>query len=70
MSPFPDSDPTLPSNTAFDFLTRPYILITNTLNSRYKQQKRQARDIALLESITKTLRNNGDVLLVADTAGR
>lgn len=46
------------------------MLITNSLNARYKQQKRQARDVALLESMTRTLRNNGDVLLVADTAGR
>eukprot|EP00045_Choanoeca_perplexa_P010094 m.100904 g.100904 ORF g.100904 m.100904 type:complete len:751 (+) comp15146_c0_seq2:104-2356(+) len=58
------------NSTAFDFLTRPYMLITNTLNARYNQEKRKVRDADLLASVLHTLRNNGDVLLVADTAGR
>eukprot|EP00730_Choanoeca_flexa_P000243 TRINITY_DN10111_c0_g1_i3.p1 TRINITY_DN10111_c0_g1~~TRINITY_DN10111_c0_g1_i3.p1 ORF type:complete len:744 (+),score=211.36 TRINITY_DN10111_c0_g1_i3:109-2340(+) len=57
-------------STAFDFMTRPYMLITNSLNARYQQKKRRDRDIQLMETLTRTLRNNGDVLLVADTAGR
>lgn len=51
-------------------LQRPSLLITDSYNARYQQARRRARDEKLMTNILQTLRNNGNVLLSVDTAGR
>ena len=51
-------------------LTRPSLLITDCYNATYNQPRRRARDEQLMLSIFSTLRNNGNVLVCVDTAGR
>lgn len=49
---------------------RPSLLITDAYNARYQQARRRARDEKLMTNILQTLRNNGNVLVTVDTAGR
>ncbi|XP_067012309.1 probable cleavage and polyadenylation specificity factor subunit 2 [Anabrus simplex] len=51
-------------------LQRPSLLITDCYNSTYQQARRRARDEKLMTNILQTLRNNGNVLVSVDTAGR
>ncbi|XP_046401848.1 probable cleavage and polyadenylation specificity factor subunit 2 [Ischnura elegans] len=51
-------------------LQRPSLLITDAYNATYQQARRRTRDEKLMTNILQTLRNNGNVLLAVDTAGR
>ncbi|KAJ8973068.1 hypothetical protein NQ317_004405 [Molorchus minor] len=51
-------------------LQRPSLLITDAFNATYQQARRRARDEKLMTNILQTLRNNGNVLIAVDTAGR
>uniref|UniRef100_A0A8C4QU89 Cleavage and polyadenylation specificity factor subunit 2 n=1 Tax=Eptatretus burgeri TaxID=7764 RepID=A0A8C4QU89_EPTBU len=51
-------------------VTRPSLLITDSLNALYMQARRKQRDEQLLTNILETLRNDGNVLIAVDTAGR
>ncbi|XP_071453951.1 probable cleavage and polyadenylation specificity factor subunit 2 [Hetaerina americana] len=51
-------------------LQRPSLLITDAFNATYQQARRRTRDEKLMTNILQTLRNNGNVLLAVDTAGR
>ncbi|XP_058117782.1 probable cleavage and polyadenylation specificity factor subunit 2 isoform X1 [Anopheles coustani] len=51
-------------------LQRPSLLITDAYNARYQQARRRARDEKFMTNILQTLRNNGNVLVTVDTAGR
>lgn len=51
-------------------LQRPSLVITDALNATYHQARRRARDEKLMTNILQTLRNNGNVLVTVDTAGR
>jgi len=51
-------------------LSRPSLLITDCYNATYNQPKRKLRDQMLMNNILATLRNNGNVLVCVDTAGR
>jgi hypothetical protein len=58
------------AGTVLELLTRPSILITGALNATYQQAKRKDRDAQLGELLLATLRRNGTLMIVADTAGR
>ncbi|RZF43077.1 hypothetical protein LSTR_LSTR001255 [Laodelphax striatellus] len=49
---------------------RPSLLITDASNATYQQARRRTRDEKLMTNILQTLRNNGNVLVAVDTAGR
>lgn len=51
-------------------MQRPSLLITDAYNANYTQARRRARDEKLMTNILQTLRNNGNVLVAVDTAGR
>ncbi|KDR21766.1 probable cleavage and polyadenylation specificity factor subunit 2 isoform X2 [Zootermopsis nevadensis] len=51
-------------------LQRPSLLITDAFNATYQQARRRTRDEKLMTNILQTLRNNGNVLVTVDTAGR
>ncbi|XP_050295104.1 probable cleavage and polyadenylation specificity factor subunit 2 [Anthonomus grandis grandis] len=51
-------------------LQRPSLFITDAFNASYQQARRRARDEKLMTNILQTLRNNGNVLIAVDTAGR
>ncbi|KAL5273884.1 CPSF2 family protein [Megaselia abdita] len=51
-------------------LQRPSLLITDCFNANYQQARRRARDEKLMTNILQTMRNNGNVLITVDTAGR
>ncbi|XP_050341682.1 probable cleavage and polyadenylation specificity factor subunit 2 [Bactrocera neohumeralis] len=51
-------------------LQRPSLLITDAFNAQYQQARRRARDEKLMTNILQTVRNNGNVLIAVDTAGR
>lgn len=51
-------------------MQRPSLLITDAYNANYTQARRRARDEKLMTAILQTLRNNGNVLVTVDTAGR
>jgi hypothetical protein len=51
-------------------MQRPSLLITDYYNAKYQQARRRARDEKLMTNILHTLRNNGNVLISVDTAGR
>ncbi|XP_045464332.1 probable cleavage and polyadenylation specificity factor subunit 2 [Harmonia axyridis] len=51
-------------------LQRPSLLIIDAFNANYQQARRRARDEKLMTNILQTLRNNGNVLIAVDTAGR
>ncbi|XP_073989690.1 probable cleavage and polyadenylation specificity factor subunit 2 [Rhodnius prolixus] len=55
---------------SFARLQRPSILITNSFNSTFQQERRKVRDEKLFTNILQTLSNNGSVLIAVDTAGR
>lgn len=54
----------------FDSISKPQILITDSYNFLYNQVRKRTRDEKLLENILKTLRNEGNILICTDTAGR
>lgn len=51
-------------------LQRPSLLIVDSFNAQYQQARRRARDEKLMTNILQTLRNNGNVMVTVDTAGR
>lgn len=51
-------------------LQRPSLFITDAFNAQYQQARRRARDEKLMTNILHTVRNNGNVLIAVDTAGR
>jgi cleavage and polyadenylation specificity factor subunit 2 len=51
-------------------LQRPSLLICDSYNAKYQQARRRARDEKLMTNILQTLRNNGNVLIAVDSAGR
>ncbi|XP_017769181.1 PREDICTED: probable cleavage and polyadenylation specificity factor subunit 2 [Nicrophorus vespilloides] len=51
-------------------LQRPSLFITDAFNATYQQARRRTRDEKLMTNILQTLRNNGNVLISVDTAGR
>ncbi|XP_023227191.1 cleavage and polyadenylation specificity factor subunit 2-like [Centruroides sculpturatus] len=51
-------------------VSRPSLLITDAYNATYNQPRRRLRDEQLMTNILQTLRNNGNVLIAVDTAGR
>ncbi|CAD5125049.1 unnamed protein product [Dimorphilus gyrociliatus] len=53
-----------------DGIVRPHLFITDAFNANYQQTRRKLRDEQLLTSIIQTLRNDGNVLITIDTAGR
>ncbi|XP_055880577.1 cleavage and polyadenylation specificity factor subunit 2-like isoform X2 [Biomphalaria glabrata] len=53
-----------------DQISRPSLLITDTLNALYNQPSRRQRDEQLMTTILQTMRNDGNVLVAVDTAGR
>lgn len=53
-----------------DLLSRPTLLITDALNAQTSQPTRKQRDVFLLESITSTLKKNGNVLVPTDSSLR
>lgn len=58
------------NGTVLETLSRPFIFITDAYTSMLEPSRRADRDKELLERLTATLRNHGNVLLVVDTAGR
>ncbi|ESO00058.1 hypothetical protein HELRODRAFT_113444 [Helobdella robusta] len=55
---------------SFEHAVRPHLFITDTYNAYYSQTKRVTRDEELYNTLIKTLRNDGNVLVCIDTAGR
>jgi len=53
-----------------DVISRPSVLITDAFNSLYNQASRRQRDEQLMTTILQTMRNDGNVLVAVDTAGR
>lgn len=51
-------------------ISRPSLMITDAFNATYVQSRRRARDEQLLTTILQTMRNDGNVLVAVDTAGR
>ena len=51
-------------------LQRPSLFITDAFNATYQQARRRTRDEKFMTNILQTLRNNGNVLVAVDTAGR
>lgn len=51
-------------------LQRPSLLIVGAFNASYRQIPRKLKDEKLMTNILQTLRNNGNVLVAVDTAGR
>eukprot|EP00040_Diaphanoeca_grandis_P026591 m.149321 g.149321 ORF g.149321 m.149321 type:complete len:741 (+) comp30650_c0_seq1:204-2426(+) len=58
------------SRSVLETLTRPTLLITESLKARYKKPPRSKVDESMLGAILRTVRNGGNVLIAADTAGR
>lgn len=56
--------------TKLTMYTRPTLLITDAFNAQGTVIKCRDRDVELLQSIAKTVRSSGDVLIPVDTAGR
>ena len=53
-----------------DILSRPTLLITDAYNATTLQPTRKQRDTFLLDTITSTLKSNGNVLLPVDSSCR
>ncbi|RUS90562.1 hypothetical protein EGW08_001650 [Elysia chlorotica] len=53
-----------------DAISRPSVLITDSFNALYNQLGRRQRDEQLMTTILQTMRNDGNVLVAVDTAGR
>ncbi|CAF1229304.1 unnamed protein product [Adineta steineri] len=51
-------------------ISRPTLLITDALNTKYSQGQRKTKDAQLLTTILETMRRDGNVLICVDTAGR
>lgn len=58
------------NGTVLESFVRPAVLITDAYNALNNQPPRRQRDQEFLDSIMKTLRGDGNVLLPVDTAGR
>ncbi|KAK9292750.1 hypothetical protein L1049_020730 [Liquidambar formosana] len=58
------------NGTVLESFVRPAVLITDAYNALNNQPSRRQRDQEFLDSILKTLRADGNVLLPVDTAGR
>ena len=53
-----------------DSIGRPHLLITDAYNADYTHARRRLRDEQLMTHIIQTMRNDGNVLICVDTAGR
>lgn len=53
-----------------DKITRPSLLITDSFNFSYRQERRRHRDEKLVAQLQETCRNGGNVLVATDTGGR
>jgi cleavage and polyadenylation specificity factor subunit 2 len=53
-----------------DSIGRPQLLITDAYNADYAHARRRLRDEQLMTHIIQTMRNDGNVLICVDTAGR
>lgn len=53
-----------------DGIVRPHLLITDAFNADCVQNRRMQRDEQLMNTILQTVRNDGNVLIAIDTAGR
>ncbi|XP_021378418.1 cleavage and polyadenylation specificity factor subunit 2-like [Mizuhopecten yessoensis] len=51
-------------------ISRPSLMITDAFNATYIQSRRRTRDEQLMTTILQTMRNDGNVLVAVDTAGR
>lgn len=51
-------------------ISRPSVLVTDAFNAMYNQSRRRLRDEQLMTTILQTMRNDGNVLVSVDTAGR
>ncbi|KAK7074959.1 cleavage and polyadenylation specificity factor subunit 2 [Halocaridina rubra] len=51
-------------------ISRPSLLITDSFNSSYRQERRRHRDDKLVAQLQETCRNGGNVLIATDTGGR
>ncbi|KAK7103107.1 cleavage and polyadenylation specificity factor subunit 2-like [Littorina saxatilis] len=51
-------------------ISRPSLIITDAFNANYNQSRRKLRDEQLMTTILQTMRNDGNVLVAVDTAGR
>eukprot|EP01125_Pyxidicula_operculata_P014680 TRINITY_DN4916_c0_g1_i1.p1 TRINITY_DN4916_c0_g1~~TRINITY_DN4916_c0_g1_i1.p1 ORF type:complete len:585 (+),score=119.09 TRINITY_DN4916_c0_g1_i1:17-1771(+) len=58
------------SPSVLETLNQPTLLITDAFNAQVEQEPRRNRDKELFDSLIATLRNNGNVLLPVDSAGR
>jgi len=58
------------NGATFDAITRPCLLITDAYNATFIQKRRKKRDQELVSTILETVRTDGNVVIVADTAGR
>ncbi|CAH8832769.1 unnamed protein product [Trichobilharzia szidati] len=58
------------NGATFDACLRPHLLIMDGSNTLYTQPRRKDRDENLRQTILKTLRRGGNVLIAVDTAGR
>lgn len=56
--------------TVFEVLRKPFMLITGALNALQAPRKQRERDEELVETIYNTVRDDGTLVLVSDTAGR
>lgn len=56
--------------TALETLSKPTLLIVDSLNAIYAPLGRKKRESELLEQVTKTLGEGGDVLMPVDSGGR
>ncbi|CAH8451771.1 unnamed protein product [Schistosoma mattheei] len=58
------------NGATFDACIRPHLLIMDGSNTLYTQPRRKDRDENLRQTILKSLRRGGNVLIAVDTAGR
>ncbi|XP_071478507.1 cleavage and polyadenylation specificity factor subunit 2-like [Diadema antillarum] len=58
------------NGAVLETISRPSLLITDCFNATYVQARRRARDEKLMDIIMNTMRNDGNVLIAVDTAGR
>nr|XP_054758654.1 cleavage and polyadenylation specificity factor subunit 2-like [Lytechinus pictus] len=58
------------NGAVLESISRPSLLITDCFNATYVQARRRARDEKLMDIILNTMRNEGNVLISVDTAGR
>ncbi|CAH8468792.1 unnamed protein product [Schistosoma rodhaini] len=58
------------NGATFDACIRPHLLIMDGSNTLYTQPRRKDRDENLRQTVLKSLRRGGNVLIAVDTAGR